>query len=217
MSTFRIVLTVLLIVLLGACAPAASTSRTPTALPTPAPTASPDVFIGEVVEPAVQLQDFALPASTGATLHLSDLNGTWRVLFFGYLHCPDFCPMTLTEYKRVKHLLGEQATQVTFAYVSVDGARDTPEALRRYLANFDPAFIGFSGDDETLARIQPDYGFYYRRRLPEGSQAVYVIDHSTRTYLIDPQGRLRATFTYDTDPTQIAEAIAWYIGSGSVH
>ncbi|HUN10310.1 MAG TPA: SCO family protein [Aggregatilineales bacterium] len=182
--------------------------------PTPASTTMviPDEhYVGEVVQPPILLQDFTMPASTGASMHLSDLNGSWRVMFFGYLHCPDFCPMTLTEYKRVKALLGETGEQVKFLYVSVDGVRDTPEALRRYLANFDPTFIGLSGDDETLAQIQPDYDFYYRRRLPGGSQAVYVIDHSTRSYLIDPQGRLRATFTYDIEPAQIAEAIAWYI------
>ena len=173
------------ILLLTGCSPV---HRTPT--PASITMLLPDeLYIGEVVQPPIQLQDFTLPASTGESMHLSDLNGSWRVMFFGYLHCPDFCPLTLTEYRRVKALLGEIGEQVKFLYVSVDGVRDTPEALRRYLANFDPAFIGFSGDDETLAQIQPDYDFYYRRRLPEGSQAVYVIDHSTRSYLIDPQGR----------------------------
>jgi len=105
-------------------------------------------YVGEVVQPPILLQDFTMPASTGESMHLSDLNGSWRVMFFGYLHCPDFCPMTLTEYKRVKGLLGETGEQVKFLYVSVDGVRDT---------------------------------------------------------------RLRATFTYDIEPAQIAEAIAWYI------
>src|SRR5690606_19620582 len=125
--------------------------------------------------------------------------------------CPDFCPMTLAEYKRIKTLLGENAASVEFVYISVDGVRDTPEAIRRYLSNFDPEFVGFSGDDETLARIQPDYGFYYRRRFDSGSRAEYVIDHSTRSYLVDHDGYLRATFTYDIRPEQVAQAIDWYL------
>ncbi|NJL56928.1 hypothetical protein HC928_18570 [bacterium] len=44
-------------------------------------------------------------------------------------------------------------------FISVDSVRDTPEAVRRYLDNFDPAFVGFSPDDTTLSRIQPDYDF----------------------------------------------------------
>ncbi len=171
----------------------------------------PDVYLGDVVDPPVRVQDFTLPSSTGEPMSLSDLDGQWRVMFIGYTHCPDFCPTTLAEYRRVKAMLGDSAEQVTFVYISVDGARDTPEMLRTYLDNFDPTFIGFSGDDETLARIQTDYGFYYRRNLQTGSQLLYTIDHSTRTYLVDPDGWLRTTFTYQTEPQTMARAIAWYV------
>jgi protein SCO1/2 len=133
------------------------------------------------------------------------------MIFFGYLHCPDFCPLTMAEFKRVKQLLGELADQVQFIYISVDGARDTPELIASYLDNFDPSFIGFSGDDVTLAGIQPDYGFYYQRKLDTGSQAEYIVDHSTRSYLLDRDGRLRSSFTYDTEPEAIANALRWYI------
>lgn len=172
---------------------------------------APDVYLGDVVEPPIQVQDFTLPSSMGEPLSLSDLNGQWRVMFIGYTHCPDFCPTTLVEYRRVKTMLGDAAEHVTFVYISVDGVRDTPQMLRTYLEYFDPEFVGFSGDDETLARIQPDYGFYYRRNLQTGSQLLYTIDHSTRTYLVDPDGRLRTTFTYQTEPQTMARAILWYI------
>lgn len=173
--------------------------------------AAPAVYLGDVVNPPVQVQDFTLPSSTGEPLSMSDLDGQWRVMFIGYLHCPDFCPTTLAKYRRVKQFLGGAAASVAFVYLSVDGVRDTPDNLRAYLSNFDSEFIGLSGDDETLARIQPDYGFYYRRALQPGSQSVYTIDHSTRSYLIDPEGWLRTTFTYNTEPQRIASAIAWYV------
>jgi protein SCO1/2 len=211
-----LLLAIVALLILAACAPAAvQTAALPTATPEPAASATPDRYVGDLVAPPVQLQDFTMPASTGNTLRLSDLNGRWRLMFFGYLHCPDFCPLTLTEYRQVKQLLGADATQVAFVYISVDGVRDTPQALRDYLDNFDAEFIGFSGDDETLARIQPDYGFYYRRQLNTGSQAAYIIDHSTRSYLVDPEGYLRATFTYDIAPSAIAAAIQWHMAGAS--
>jgi len=169
------------------------------------------VYVGQVVNPPVQVQDFAAPGSDPDLTQLSDTNGTWRVIFLGYMHCPDFCPLTLVDYRQTKALLGEAAADVTFMFISVDSVRDTPEAVRRYLNNFDPAFVGFSPDDTTLSRIQPDYGFYYERRLDEGTQAVYTIDHSTRSYLLDRDGVLRASFAYDTDPQQIADALLWYM------
>ncbi len=212
----HISLLVIVVALVSGCAssPRGAISHTAISTPTvetfrPAPT--PDVYLGDVVDPPVRVQDFTLPSSTGEPMSFSDLDGQWRVLFIGYMHCPDFCPTTLAEYRRVKALLGDAAEQVTFVYLSVDGARDTPELLRTYLDNFDPAFVGFAGDDETLARIQPDYGFYYRRNLTTGSQMLYTIDHSTRSYLIDPDGLLRTTFTYQTEPQTMARAIAWYV------
>jgi protein SCO1/2 len=214
----------LLLWVVSACAPARTSISTISTSVTEQITAPPtaqtsaasaaDLYIGDLVQPPVQLRDFTLPSHTGDLMSLSDLDGQWRVIFFGYLHCPDFCPLTLAEYRRVKMLLGDDAERVEFVYISVDGARDTPQALREYLDNFDPEFIGLSGDDETLARIQPDYGFYYQRRLDSGSQAVYIIDHSTRSYLVDPSGQLRATFTYDVNPDAIAEAIRWHMQQG---
>lgn len=171
------------------------------------------VYVGQVANPSIMTQDFAVPSSHADVETLHDLNGTWRVIFFGYMHCPDFCPLTLVEYKRVKALLDEAAaaSEVTFVYITVDAVRDTPEALKRYLANFDPEFIGFTADDLTLTRIQPDYGFYYERRMDSASQAVYTIDHSTRSYLLDREGILRASFAYDAEPRAIADALLWYL------
>lgn len=170
-----------------------------------------DVFIGNVINPPVLLQDFEMPSSTGENLHLTDLRGSWLVIFFGYLHCPDFCPLTLVEYERVKRFLGNDAEQVKFVYISVDGARDTPDAMRRYLSNFDDEFIGLTGDDQTLTRIQPDYGFYYLRRLEGGNQAVYTVDHSTKTYIVDPTGYLVATIDYGTPTRDMTRALLWYL------
>lgn len=169
------------------------------------------IYLGRLVDPPIQVQDFEAPGSHEEIDHLSDLDGTWRVIFFGYMRCPDFCPLTLVEYKQVKALLEDAADEVTFVYISVDAIRDTPDAIGRYLANFDPDFVGFAADDATLARIQPDYGFFYERRMDTGSRAVYTIDHSTRSYLLDRDGVLRASFAYDAEPEAIAAALQWYL------
>jgi protein SCO1 len=169
------------------------------------------INLGQIVTPPVAVQNFYLPGSHANINQFSDLDGQWRVIFFGYRHCPDFCPLTLVDYKQTKTLLGEAAANVTFIFISIDPVRDTPDAIQAYLANFDSDFVGFSADDATLNQIQPDYGFYYERRLDSGSQAMYTIDHSTRSYLVDPNGLLRASFAYDTDPKIIASALQWYI------
>lgn len=170
-----------------------------------------EIFIGQVVNPPIQVQDFSAPSNFEDITQLSDTNGTWRVIFFGYIHCPDFCPLTLLDYVRAKEILGDSAEHITFMLISVDSIRDTADVMTPYLANFDPAFVGFSPDDIILSRIQPDYGFYYARRMDSGTQAIYTVDHSTRSYLLDPNGVLRASFAYDTHPQDIADALLWYI------
>ncbi|MBE2183742.1 MAG: SCO family protein [Anaerolineae bacterium] len=203
----------------AACSPAQptpeifNTSSAPTIAVTPG--ASLDqidgVFVGDYLPRPIALQDFTLPGSRGDAMRLSDSNGKWRLLFFGYTHCPDFCPITLAEFTQIKEMLGEQADQIEFVFVSVDGARDTPALLTGYIERFDPAFIAFSGDDDTLAQIQQDYGLFYQRAENTSSPENYLMDHSTRSYLIDPEGNLISTFTYDSTPAQMTSAIQWWM------
>ncbi|GAB5426409.1 MAG: hypothetical protein Crog4KO_35560 [Crocinitomicaceae bacterium] len=169
------------------------------------------LYLGRIANPPIQVQDFTAPSNFEDITQLSDTNETWRVIFFGYLHCPDFCPLTLSDYTRVQDILGDGSEAVTFTFISVDAVRDTADAIIPYLANFDPSFVGFLPDDDTLFRIQADYGFYYERRMESGTLAIYSVDHSTRSYLLDPNGVLRASFAYDTHPQDIADALQWYI------
>ncbi len=152
------------------------------------------------------LTDFALPGIDGQPLRLSDLQGRHTLLFFGYSHCPDFCPTTLAEMKRVRMLLGADADRVNVLFVSVDGQRDTPELLGSFLRRFDPAFYGMSGEPVTLAQITPDYGLYYTIGEPDAG-GDYLVDHSVPVYLIDPERRLRAIIEYGTRAETIVEGL----------
>lgn len=163
---------------------------------------------GTVIDPPVQLTDFALPSSRdGETIALSDLGGAPTLLFFGYTFCPDVCPTTLSEFKRAKELLGPEGEAAHFVFISVDGERDTPERLARYLQAFDPGFVGLQGDEATLRRIGKEYGLYYEQREVEGTSAAYLIDHSAAAYLIDGQGRLRMVYGYGTPPDVLASGV----------
>lgn len=174
-------------------------------LAAPEPVSVPGVSI---LSEGRELMDFTLPSSSGDPLSLSDLRGSYALVFFGYTHCPDFCPLTLAEFKQVKTILGDDADNLNFLFVSVDGPRDTPETLARFLGRFDSEFIGMSGDDATLLRIGPDYGLYYERHTEEGgASGNYPVDHSTASYLIDPDGKLRVIFSYSAEPDVVAENV----------
>jgi protein SCO1 len=174
---------------------------------------SADFAGGVPIDPPQELQDFVMTANNGQPLSLSELEGRYVLLYFGYTYCPDACPMTLLKFRQVKSMLGDDADQVAFLFISVDGERDTPELLDRYLERYDPDFIGLSGDDEELDRIAPDYNLYYQRREHASSQAGYLVDHTSSKFLIDPQGRLIRIYSFTTGPEIIASEIRALLGT----
>lgn len=153
-----------------------------------------------VLSPAREVSDFTLIDGNGEPFSLSDLNGKAVLIYFGYTYCPDVCPITLGDFKRVKELLGEEAENVAFMMVSVDPKRDTAERLRQYMGNYDSEFVALVGDETTLRQISPDYGLFYDVR--DDGTDTYLVDHTASTFLIDPEQRLTRIFTFAT-PTDV--------------
>jgi len=195
MAAARLVLVALLPILLAACGSLTSGQGSPTATPLP----------GTVYDPPLQVSNFTLTSDTGQPLSLSDLRGKAVVLFFGYTHCTDVCPTTMADFKRVKVALGDDAARVAFVFISVDGARDTPDVLAAYVHAFDLQFIGLTGDGATVSAVAKDYGVFFQR--VDTSSPDYEVEHTSTTFVVDPEGRLRIVFPYQTDPAIIAQRI----------
>ena len=167
------------------------------------PAGPPDNSAGTVLDPPQELNDFTLTSHTGARLRLSDLRGRPILLFFGYTNCPDVCPATLVEWKKVRETLGDAAQEVAWLFVSVDSARDTPDVLARYVGGYDPSFTGLSGDTATLQSIAKDYGLYFKAG-PRGADGLEMIDHGSYSYLINRDGRLQKIYAYGVAADVIA-------------
>lgn len=113
--------------------------------------------------------DFALLAHDGRTVSLADFRGRVTVVFFGFTHCPDVCPGTMASLARAREQLGEDGDDLQVLFVTVDPDRDTPERLRTYLANFDPDFLGLTGDEATIRTVADAYGAFFMKREIEDS------------------------------------------------
>ncbi|GAB4326865.1 MAG: hypothetical protein Kow00117_14030 [Phototrophicales bacterium] len=160
---------------------------------------------GTVIDPPRELQDFTLINHHGEPLSLSDLQGKYVLLTFGYTRCPDVCPANLLEFRRIKRELGEAANNVAFLFISVDGERDTPELLNQYLTRYDSDFIGMTGTEDVLNRIASDYGLEYSYIQTENSRLDYTVVHTASRFLIDPQRRLVRLYSFTTDAAIIIE------------
>lgn len=148
------------------------------------------------VEPT-PIPDRALTAADGTTLNLSDLQGKYTLLYFGYTYCPDFCPSTMTDWRLIRRALGDDADRLNLLMVSVDPERDTPETLARYLASFDPAIIGATADEATLRDMVADFGAFYEHAEMDESP-LYMVSHTASQFLIDPQGNFVTVYSFGT-------------------
>ncbi len=151
---------------------------------------------------------FQLTDVTGAdfarTLQLTDHNGKPRTLaefkgkvvavFFGYTHCPDVCPVTLSEFASVANELGKDAARMQVLFITVDPERDTPQVLAKYVPAFNPAFLGLYGDAEATARTAKEFKVFFQKQPAPGGG--YTVDHAAGTYIYDTAGRLRLFASY---------------------
>ena len=163
-------------------------------------------FQGSLIEPAVAAPYFELTDMNGQPFQLSQLADQVVVMFFGYTGCPDVCPVTLTEFLQIRSKLGQAADQVSFVFITVDPERDTTERMRKYLTNFDPEIIGLTGDRSDLEPVWADYGVY-QAKVEGTSEENYLVDHSSRVYVIDRQGNLRLTYLFGTENQLITEDV----------
>ncbi len=148
------------------------------------------------------LPPFRLEATRGVFSN-AELQGRWTFLLFGYTHCPDVCPTDLALLDRVTRALAQQGQErLQVVFVSVDPQRDSLALLGRFVPAFNPAFVAATGSDESLQALTKPLGAYFVRNEQEGPG--YSVDHTSAVYLVDPQGRLQASFQMPQTPQQMA-------------
>ena len=127
---------------------------------------------------------------------MSDLRGRTVALLFGYTHCPDVCPLTLA---KLSDAASRTETSLQVLFVTVDPERDSPDRLSEYLAAIDPGFIGLRGTIEQIRGVTEAYGVFFQR----STENEEMFDHSARTFLIDPQGRVAESFLHDASSDEM--------------
>jgi protein SCO1/2 len=169
-------------------------------------TGSEDKYTGLAIDPPVQLADFTLSDQRGQAFTFSSLRGRAVVMFFGFTHCPDYCPTTLQDFTIIKRELGAAAEHVAFMFISVDGERDTPEVIAEYINRFDSSFIGLTGTAEAIASIGQPFGLTVER-VGVDSALGYTINHTVSMFLIDRDGRWVRRISFGTAPGVIAAQV----------
>lgn len=147
---------------------------------------------------------FTLVDADGQAVSTSAFTGKWLLIYFGYTHCADWCPTSLSAIAEAMDQIGPAAQQVQPLFITVDPERDKGPILRAFTASFDKHMIGLGGSSDQIAAVAGALGVEYEKVLQGNDD--YVIDHSVTLSLIDPTGRRAETFEM-AEPYQIAAKV----------
>ncbi len=150
---------------------------------------------------------FTLTGDDGRRVSDADFAGKYRLVYFGFTHCPDVCPIDLQTVSaglaQFDRAAPERAARVQPLFITVDPARDTPEILHRYVAAFHPRLIGLTGSEAEIASVARAYAVYFRRAAPQAGGG-YSVDHSRMAVLYGPAGEPIAIVPHDRGAAAVA-------------
>lgn len=149
---------------------------------------------------------FNLTDDMGHNVTERSYRGKWMLVYFGYTHCPDACPTTLSAIADALHDLDpkEQAGLVPL-FITVDPWRDTPAIMQGYVHAFDPRIIGLTGTPAQIAQVEKEYRVYAAKHpLAHGD---YAMDHSSIIYVMSPAGRFVTVLNDDLGALALASKL----------
>lgn len=180
--------------------------------------ARPDSLRAEPARPERPAPSLPLEDQNGESWSLDQGRGKAILLFFGYTHCPDYCPQTLSVLGQVRRELGAAADRLQVVMVSADPERDRPEVLADYLGDHAPGDIGLTGDVAAVTLLADAFGAAFHKdpvRQAGGAPAAagdYTVTHTGRLYLIDPQGQIRGSYLGDLVSADVAHDLRFVLG-----
>jgi protein SCO1/2 len=168
--------------------------------------------------------EFVLQSHLGTPFSLSSVRGSYALIFFGFTHCPEICPLGLKKMSDVFDLLPEtSAARLAPIFITVDPLRDTPTVLASYLSAFSPKIVGLTGTEAEIADVVKRYAIYSEKvplstashgESSHEGHGDYTVNHTTHFILLDPQGNFVKLYADDLTAQDITRDLALVMGGG---
>ena len=151
---------------------------------------------------------FALVDHNGQTVTEKTYAGKHLLIFFGYTFCPDVCPTALTTISNTLDIIGDAGDKLVPLFITVDPRRDTPEHLKEYVGYFHPSLVGLTGTEDQIKAVKKVFRVYAAIAKTDNKDPEdYLMDHSSITYLMGPDGNFLEHFSHGMEPEEIAERL----------
>ncbi|MEO1065835.1 MAG: SCO family protein [Pseudomonadota bacterium] len=155
---------------------------------------------------------FELVDHNGATMTEAALAGSPSILFFGFTHCPEICPTTLSDISGWLEAVGDEGKDIKSYFVTVDPERDSPEIMKDYVTAFSDRITGLTGSPEKVQQILQNYRVYSNKvRLGDGD---YTMDHTASVILLDSKGEFVSTISYGEQPKTAVDKLKLLVKRG---
>lgn len=142
------------------------------------------------------IDDVELVDDSGKRVAWGALKGRPRAVFFGFTRCPVICPVTVWEIDAALEKAGPGAERVQMNFVSLDPARDTPEAMHNYFSSFKVRMRALTGDERSVARLAAAFDVVHRKVPLKGGD--YTLDHTAAVFLLNDKGEVVDILGYGT-------------------
>lgn len=157
-----------------------------------------DALRGLVLPRPLEKPDFTLSDTDGRPFDFrAETDGYLTLLFFGFTHCPDVCPVHMANLAAVIGRLPRQTqSRIKVVFVSVDPARDTAERIRAWLDAFDTRFIGLRGPRERVDSVMTALQLPTSIIEEPDSTGEYGVGHASQVVAFTPDGLARAYYPF---------------------
>jgi len=157
---------------------------------------------------------FVLTDQNGRTVRDGDFAGKYRIVYFGYTHCPDICPNDLAvigqALRRTEKEAPARAAKIQPLFITVDPERDTPAVMKAYASAFHPRLLGLTGTPQQVAAAEKAYAVWSAKQ-PDQPGGGYAVDHSRMAVLMGPKGEPVALLPTDQGAEQVAAELAKWV------
>lgn len=167
---------------------------------------------GTPFEPPTSVPEIELMADDGQFFRLSESDSAITLVYFGYTFCPDVCPLSMVNVKvALTQLEQTDRARVQVLFISVDPERDTPQVLDRFLAAFDPTFIGLTDDASKIQKVLPIFKVFAAKEVVENAKADYLVSHTAKLFLLNANHDILFTYPFDFDPKDLSDDLTYLL------
>ena len=153
--------------------------------------------------------DFVLRDYNNNKYHLYS-SSKEKIIFFGFLNCPDICPSTLSEVSNLLKKLRGLSKRIDPIFITVDPTRDKPDLMKNYLSFFDKRIIGLTGSQEQIEKVANQYHVYYSYQ-DKGKKNNYTVNHTANIYFLNKNNKIEKIFIPGTPFSELYKYVNRYL------